>query len=178
MLIPQDQWLVCNWVERWHSVHQDQLGVGAGRGSLYPEHFYWSHQCRCCSPSEVRNWRKFGKEGLTLAKVSDCSQLEINDVIPCVPPSAPGLASSWAEVVELFSVAWTLGVEGDFSTHNIPSLRKWKSRISSNSDNSQHPIISSGPRKESTNLFISDVSVEETFFNSWHYPEVLWHLTA
>lgn len=129
----------------------------------------------------MRNWKRFGKEGLTLTKVSDCSQLEM-----CFSPRAvPGAELEWCSS---FFVTWTLLVEGDFmmpSTHNVPFLGKWKSRIHSNSVSSQHPVRSSGPRKDCApvylgsqmnwwNFVILDINVEEIFSN----PEVLWHTTA
>lgn len=75
-----------------------------------------------------------------------------------VLPWAPGLCQelSWSHALHsLVPEPWFY--EGDFrmtSTHNTAFLGKWKSRIPSNSDSPQHPIIDSGPRKEAANLFI------------------------
>lgn len=145
--------------------------------------FHLSHGCRCCFSSPVRNWKKFGREGLTLPQVSaswNCASL-----CPSLSPRAVPVPEleGWSP----FFGTWMLAVEGDFrmtSTHNIPFLGNWKSRIPSSSNNSQHahytlraqervckPVYL-GSHMNWWHFVMLDVSVEETFSSSWHYPEV------
>lgn len=149
MLLPQHQWLVCNCLECWHSVHQDQ-SWGRKR-LLVPRAFPLITSGLVLLFQRREELKKFGREGLTLAKVSECSQLGIKVLPVCLPQPRVAVAE-----LEWWSCStWTLVTEGISAwPAHIAFLGKWKSRIPSNSGSSQHPIISSGPRKESANLFI------------------------